>query len=80
MAPSVFNYIMDWTSVKKWLGFILDSNEEIFFYSACSRVDRDSSVGIATGYGLGGPRIEYRWGRYFPHLSRPAMEPTQPPV
>jgi hypothetical protein len=36
-----------------------------------------SSVGIATGYGLGGPGIETRWGRDFPHLSRP---PTQPPV
>jgi len=31
-----------------------------------------SSVGIATGYGLDGPRIESRWGRDFPHLSRPA--------
>ena len=39
-----------------------------------------SSVGIATGYGLDGPGIESRWGRDFPHLSRPAMGPTQPPV
>jgi len=37
-------------------------------------------VGIATGYGLDGPRIESRWGRDFPHLSRPALGPTQPPV
>jgi hypothetical protein len=28
-------------------------------------VDRDSSVGIATGYGLDGPRIESRWGASF---------------
>jgi len=35
-----------------------------------------SSVGIATGYGLDGPGIEPRWGRDFPHLSRPALEPT----
>jgi len=34
------------------------------------------SVGIATGYGLGGPGIESRWGRDFPHLSRPALRPT----
>ena len=27
-----------------------------------NRVARDSSVGIATGYGLDGPGIEYRWG------------------
>jgi len=32
-----------------------------------------SSVGIATGYGLDGPEIESRWGRDFPHLSRPAL-------
>ena len=39
-----------------------------------------SSIGIVTGYGLGGPGIESRWGRDFPHLSRPALGPTQPPV
>jgi hypothetical protein len=39
-----------------------------------------SSVGIATGYGLDGPGIEFRWGRDFPHLPRPALGPTQPPV
>jgi hypothetical protein len=39
-----------------------------------------SSVGIATGNGLDGSGIESRWGRDFPHLSRPALGPTQPPV
>jgi hypothetical protein len=39
-----------------------------------------SSVSIATGYGLDGPGIESRWGRDFPHLSRPTLGPTQPPV
>jgi len=39
---------------------------------------RDSSVGIATRYGLDGPGIESRWGRDFTHLSRPALVPTQP--
>ena len=39
-----------------------------------------SVVGIATSYGLYGPGIESRWGRDFPHLSRPALGPTQPPV
>jgi len=31
-------------------------------------------------YGLNDPGIESRWGRYFPHLSRPALRPTQPPI
>jgi len=33
-----------------------------------------------TCYGVDGPGIESRWGRHFPHLSRPALGPTQPPV
>ena len=39
-------------------------------------MDRDSSVGITTGYWLDGPGIESRWGRAFPHLSRPALGTT----
>jgi hypothetical protein len=39
-----------------------------------------SSVGIATAYWLDGPGIESRWERDFPHLCRPALMPTQPPV
>ena len=41
---------------------------------------RDSSVGIATRYGLDGPGIESRWKQDFPHPSRPALGLTQPPV
>ena len=41
---------------------------------------RDSSVGIATRYGLDGPGIESWWGRDFPHPSRAALGPTQLPV
>jgi hypothetical protein len=39
-------------------------------------VGRDSSVGMATRYGLDGPGIESR----FSHLSRPALGPTHAPV
>jgi len=39
-----------------------------------------SVVGIATGYWMEGPGIEYRCGRDFPHQSRPTRRPTQPPA
>jgi len=37
-------------------------------------------VGTATRYGLDDPGIEYRWGRDFPHPSRPAQKPILPPI
>jgi hypothetical protein len=40
-------------------------------------MDRDSSVGIATRYGLDGPGMESRCGRDFPQQS---LGPTQPPM
>jgi len=43
-------------------------------------VGRNSSVGIATRYGLDGPGIESRWERDFPLLSRQVLGPTQPPI
>ena len=39
-----------------------------------------SVVGIATGYGLDGPGSNPGGRRDFPHLSRPTLGPTQPPV
>jgi hypothetical protein len=41
---------------------------------------QDSSVGIATRYGLDGLGIESRGGRDFPHPSRPAIGPNQLPM
>jgi len=43
---------------------------------------QDSSVGIATGYGLDGPGIDSLGGegRDFPYLSRPTLGPTHHPV
>jgi len=43
-----------------------------------TKVGRESSVGTATRYGLGGLGIESRWGRDFPHPFRRALGPTQP--
>jgi hypothetical protein len=41
---------------------------------------RDSSVGIASRYGLDGPGIESRCERDFLHPSIPDLRPTQPPM
>ena len=38
------------------------------------------SVGIATRYGLDGPRIKSRWRRNLPHPSRPDLGSTPPPT
>jgi hypothetical protein len=47
----------------------------------CCQMGWNSSVGIATRYGLDGPGIESRWeGRDFPHPSRPALGPIQPTI
>jgi hypothetical protein len=39
-----------------------------------------TSVGIAARYGLDGPGIESVCGLDFPHPSRTAVGPTQPPI
>jgi len=39
-----------------------------------------SVVGIVPGYRSDGPGIESRWGRDFPHLSRPALGLAQSPA
>ena len=46
----------------------------------CINKGRDNVGVIATRYGLDGPGIESQWGQDFPHLSRPALRPTHPPV
>jgi len=55
------------------------SRREITTYKNCGggggglsimwRINWDSSVGVATRYGLEGPKIESRWGHDFPHQS-----------
>ena len=49
-------------------------------FLSSARMGRDNSVGIATRYSLDCPGIESRWGRVFPHHSRPALRATQPPI
>jgi hypothetical protein len=44
-----------------------------YFGAKCISSGSDSSVFIATGYELDGPRIESRWDRDFPHVFRPAL-------
>jgi hypothetical protein len=41
---------------------------------------RESSVGIATRYGLDGPGIESQWRRDFLYPSSPDLGPTQHPI
>ena len=53
---------------------------DFFLYVYSGEIGPGSSVGVATGYELDGPGIESRWVRAIPHLSIPALGPTQPPV
>ena len=62
-----------------FIQYILN-NKCLLYTNVCTISGPGSSVGIANGYGLDSPGIESWWGRDFPHLSRPAPGPTQPPV
>jgi hypothetical protein len=46
----------------------------------CNVLGQDSVVGTAIRYGMDGPGVESQLGRGFPHPSRPALGPTQPPI
>ena len=44
-----------------------------YYWIYCMGNSLNSAVGIETRHGLDGPGIESRWGRDFPHPSRPAL-------
>ena len=51
----------------------------LHFLTCCEHTPRDSSVGIATRYGLDGPDIETRWRRDFPYPSAHSASCTMGP-
>jgi len=57
-------------------------NSSIFLFQDLMNhtVRLDSSMGLATTYGLDGPGIETRYGRDFSHLSVPALWHNEPPI
>jgi hypothetical protein len=65
---------------EKFTTYKKKTTKQIFLYGLIKYGGPDSSVGIATGYGLDGQGIESRWRRDFSHMSRPALGSTQPPV
>jgi hypothetical protein len=71
---------LPWRKNFVWCHLIFSEQLRQFIFPYKMRVDRASSVGIATRYGLGGPGIEFLWGRVILHLSTQALEPTQTPI
>jgi hypothetical protein len=88
IEPATFRFVAQYlnhcaTGVPRLIFMTLGNLLTNFFLlegECIQRCGPGSSVCIATDYGLDGPGIESRWGREFPHLSRPALGPTQPPV
>ena len=72
-------HAVDGTCVRVRKGNI-SNNPKINVDITLQIMGRDSSVAVATRYGLDGPGIESRWGRDLPHPSIPALGSTQPPV
>jgi hypothetical protein len=75
---------LSWRAGNLLISWKLYSMEFISLLIRCKyvfrTVGRDSSVDVATRYGLDGPVIESRWGWDFPHLPKPALGAIQPPI
>jgi len=52
-------------------------SDVLSFYSSVENSEK--SLREANYYGMDDPGIKSRWGRYFSHPSRPALQPTKPP-
>jgi hypothetical protein len=61
--------------IAKLIILIPPNTTQVYFSSTGAEFGPGCSGAIATDYGLDGPVIESRWGRDFPHLSRPAWGP-----
>jgi hypothetical protein len=57
---------------------IIPENNPQLYHCGNLKFRLNISVGTAIPYDLNGPRIESRWRRDFPHLSRRPLGPTQP--
>jgi len=83
-VPYCSRLILAYSSKSNFIKIILSSvkkKTQIFFPNfalECWRIGPGSVADIATGYGLDGPGIEFRWERDF--LSRPVLKLTQPPA
>ena len=63
-----------------YIAWYILSKQLVIYHLDNNDMGRDSSVSIATRYGLDSTGIKSRWGQDFPHLSRPALGTTQPPI
>jgi hypothetical protein len=70
MALQGAPYIYDINRLRVKIETIVHPERSVTNYHSISRGGRDSSVGIATGYGLDGPGIESprRGGGFFAHV------------
>jgi len=59
---------------------VTEQRKVVCFVKQHSTMGRDSSVGIVTCNGLDGRGSNPGGRRDFPHPSRPALGPTQPPI
>ena len=73
------NHVNNWDLLKRGYVTVRSIVQKIIYQLTCA-YGPGGVVGIATGYRLDGPGIKSWWVRDFPHLSKPALGPTKPPI